>query len=148
MTSITLLEKLAERCEDAPGAPAIMDANGRGLSRRQLLEKIRVTSRGFTAAGLQPGERVLFAVRPDVAAVVLMIAIVEAGGVLVPLDSVTGPALFRSRMALLPLTWERCWGCGGRTSISPPRGSLSVRGLSRFGPSSLSHHPRTDKPES
>ncbi|MCZ6708794.1 MAG: class I adenylate-forming enzyme family protein, partial [Gammaproteobacteria bacterium] len=105
MTSITLLEKLAERCEDAPDAPAIMDANGRGLSRRQLLEKIRVTSRGFTAAGLQPGERVLFAVRPDVAAVVLMIAIVEAGGVLVPLDSVTGPALFRSRMALLSPRW-------------------------------------------
>lgn len=105
MTSITLLQKLEARCGDAPDAPAIMDANGRGLSRRQLLQKIRVMSRGFTAAGLEPGERVLFVVRVDVAAVVLMIAIVEAGGVLVPLDSVAGPELFSSRMALLSPRW-------------------------------------------
>ena len=105
MAPFSLLEKLGARCAQAPDVPAIIGANGSVLSGKQLLQRVRAIAHGFTAAGLLPGDRVLFAVRPDAEAAVLMMGISEAGGVLVPMDSTMSPALFRSRMEMLSPRW-------------------------------------------
>ncbi len=105
MERLSLLEQLAGPCAEGPDLPAIIDAHRGVLSRMQLSQRVRAIADGFTAAGLRPGERVLFAVRPDAEAVLLMMGIAEAGGVLVPLDSTMGPALFAARMELLSPQW-------------------------------------------
>ena len=105
MERISLLEQLAVPCAHGPHLPAIINARHGVLSRTQLSRRVRAIADGFTAAGLRPGERVLFAVRPDAEAVLLMLGISAAGGVLVPLDSNMGPALFASRMELLSPQW-------------------------------------------
>jgi acyl-CoA synthetase (AMP-forming)/AMP-acid ligase II len=105
MPTFSLLNQLTELCLQEPDASAIIDARSKVISRKRLLYKVQTLARGFMAAGLQPGERVLFAVRPDAHAILLMLAIAEAGGVLVPLDPSMGPALFRSRMELLSPRW-------------------------------------------
>lgn len=105
MERMSLLEQLAVPCAQGPHLPAIIDARHGVLSRAQLSMRIRAIADGLTAAGLHPGERVLFAVRPDAEAVLLMLGISAAGGVLVPLDSNMGPALFAARMELLSPQW-------------------------------------------
>ena len=105
MSYNSLLEKLVMQSANERDAPSIIDTAGRVLSRQEILHEVNVVARGFMAAGLQPGERVLFAVRPDAGAILLMLGILEAGGVLVPMDSTMGPELFKSRMDLLAPQW-------------------------------------------
>lgn len=105
MTSFSVLEKLTTRNVPGPDVPAIIDTNGNTISHGEMLRRIRAIARGFSAAGLRPGDKVLFAVRSDADATLLKIAICEAGGVLVPLDPTMGPALFRSRMQMLSPRW-------------------------------------------
>jgi len=54
---------------------------------------------------MRPGDRALFSVRPSIDALVLMLAIHEAGGVTVPIDPSMGSELFAARVALLSPTW-------------------------------------------
>lgn len=105
MKSFSLLDNLAARNVAGPDVPAIINADGNALSHAKMLQRIRVIARGFTAAGLQPGDRVLFAVRPDAEGIVLIVGICAAGGVPIPMDPTMGPALFRSRMELLSPGW-------------------------------------------
>lgn len=105
MATMSLLDELAACCANGADLPAIQDTRGNSISRMQLLRRVRAIAHGFVAAGLLPGERVLFAVRPNTDAIVLLLGIAEAGGVLVPIDAATGPALFRSRMNLLSPRW-------------------------------------------
>lgn len=105
MKSFSVLEELAARADAKPDTPAITDASGNVLAHGRLQQKIRAIARGFTAAGLQPGDRVLYAVRPSAVSVLLMTGILEAGGVVVPMTSTMGPALFKSRLELLSPKW-------------------------------------------
>lgn len=101
----SILETLAARCVEAPSRPALADNSNRVLTREQLVQKIQTFARGFEAAGLKPGDKVLFAARPDVETLMIMIGIVVAGGVLIPMGSAVGPELFASRMKLLSPRW-------------------------------------------
>jgi acyl-CoA synthetase (AMP-forming)/AMP-acid ligase II len=105
MAGLSLLDRMNPFCEEDPQAVAIIDARGGVLSRTQWRERVRTLARGFLASGMEPGDRVLFAVRPDCEAMLIMVAIAEAGGVLVPLDPSMGPDLFRSRMEALSPRW-------------------------------------------
>ena len=105
MQTLSVLERLATRAGSGPDAPAITEANGNSLSRGSLIRRASAVARGFTAAGLQPGDRVLYAVRPSTVSFLLMTGILEAGGVVVPMPSTMGSALFRSRLELLSPKW-------------------------------------------
>ncbi len=54
---------------------------------------------------MEPGDRVLFSVRPGLDAVVLALGIVAAGGVVVFADPGAGSSLFRARTALAEPRW-------------------------------------------
>ncbi len=103
--AFSVLQKLAVRAELEPDMPAVTDANGNVLANGQLLKRVQAVAQGLTAAGLQPGDRVLYAVRPSVASFLLMTGILESGGVVVPMASTMGPAVFKSRLELLSPKW-------------------------------------------
>ncbi|WP_412540815.1 class I adenylate-forming enzyme family protein [Longispora sp. K20-0274] len=75
------------------------------LSYAELARQVRATADGLVAAGLEPGDRVLFSVRPEAAGVVLALGIVAAGGTVVFADPGTGPELFAARLALAAPRW-------------------------------------------
>ena len=105
MNTRSLLQALNDVSQTSPDRPCIFDSKGCGLSRRQLSVRVKNIVAGLRESGLQPGDHVLFAVRPDREAIILMIAIASAGGVLVPLDPEMGDEIFRQRMSLLGPKW-------------------------------------------
>ncbi len=105
MSRLDLLTRLSARADATPNTTAIVEPGGVTVTYAELSARAHAVARGFVKAGLQPGDRVLFAVRPSVAAIVLMTAIVEAGGVLVPASLGVGDELFRAQMRLLDPRW-------------------------------------------
>lgn len=100
-----LLERLDARAASSPHGRAIIDPGGRAVTREVLARRARAIARGFSVAGLEPGDRVLFAVRPSATAVALMVGIVEAGGVLVAAQPGVGDSVFESQMRLVQPRW-------------------------------------------
>ena len=102
---MSLLQKLADAVPTGQDSPTLIDTAGNRVSLAGMAQKVQAIARGLVAAGMRRGDRVLFAVRPDANGILLIIAICEAGGVPIPVDPTTGPALFRSRMELLAPRW-------------------------------------------
>ena len=108
---LALVARLAARAAESPGAAALITprAGRRGAdaiaTRAWLATRARDVARGLSAAGMRPGERVVFAVRPGAEAVALAAAIAEVGGVLVAADLGGGDALFAARMAAVGPRW-------------------------------------------
>jgi acyl-CoA synthetase (AMP-forming)/AMP-acid ligase II len=94
-----LLQLVLESADAHAGDPALTHA-GRTLTYGELAARIRRVSAGLRAGGLEPGDRVLFSVRPGADAVVLALGIVQAGGTVVFADPGAGEQLFRARAAL------------------------------------------------
>ena len=105
MTTAGLTDRIDERARERPAAPAMIENGGRSISRARLAERVRALTRGLRRAGLEPGDRVLFAVRPSIDAIVMIVAIVEAGGVVVPVSVGSGDAVFGSQMRLIEPRW-------------------------------------------
>jgi acyl-CoA synthetase (AMP-forming)/AMP-acid ligase II len=101
----SLLDRLAARAEDSPDALALIECGGGTMTRAALARQARATAAGLAHAGMRPGDRVLLAVRSSAGAIVLAVAILELGGVLVPLDTGLGESVFVERMALIAPTW-------------------------------------------
>ena len=104
-TSVSYVERLALRAAEAPEALAIIETGGRRVTRGALVGRVREVAAGLTAAGMQPGDQALFSVRPGIDALVLILAIHDAGGVIVPIDPSMGKELFAARVALLAPKW-------------------------------------------
>ena len=88
-----------------PDRPALAETGGRNVGAAALNARIRAVAAGLAAAGLQSGDRVLFALRPSIDAVALLLACVHAGGAVVAADLGMGDALFATRMALVRPRW-------------------------------------------
>lgn len=105
----TPLVRLAENARQSPSAIALAEVDGarirRQISRAELVRRVHAVMRGLSAQGFAPGDRVLFSVRPGINAVVLVLAVHELGGVLIPQDPGTADALFASRLQLLAPQW-------------------------------------------
>ncbi|MEV6930601.1 class I adenylate-forming enzyme family protein [Dactylosporangium sp. NPDC051485] len=99
-----LLTALLATCDERGDAPALRSGALR-LTFREFGGRIRATAGGLRAAGLEPGDRVLFSVRPEPAGVVLALGIVAAGGTVVFADPGAGPELFAARLALTGPRW-------------------------------------------
>jgi long-chain acyl-CoA synthetase len=84
---------------------AVSQAGARSLTYADLLARVRRASCALVELGAQPGDRVLFGVRPGADAVVLLLAILRAGGVIAPLDLGMGDETFAARRALIDPRW-------------------------------------------
>jgi acyl-CoA synthetase (AMP-forming)/AMP-acid ligase II len=105
MTLDQVLDLLARQCAERGDATALLEASGRRLSYGDLGRQVDFASENLRRIGLRPGERVLFAVRPSLQAIVLILAVLRRGGVLVAADLGMGEAVFAARMALVQPRW-------------------------------------------
>lgn len=87
----------------APEAVAIIDGKGRTVTYGELARRIRAVA---SALGpLEPGETVLFAVRPGPDAVATAVGAVAAGGMLMLADPGQAPAVITGRLAAARPRW-------------------------------------------
>jgi len=88
-----------------PHARALVETDGRELRYGELRRRVENAAAALQRAGMQPGDPVLFTVRPSIASVTLILAVVRAGGVLVAADPRMGSEVFAARVALLQPRW-------------------------------------------
>ncbi len=108
-----------------PVAPALTGPGGRTLAYADLAARIRAVAGRLRAAGLRPGERMLFSVRPSPDAVVLALGVAAAGGTVVFVDPGVGPELFAARTELAAPRWAAA------ESVLYAAGRWPVRALAR-----------------
>ena len=101
MSLLKLLAPLTECAEGRAHHPALRSPRARTLSFGDLASRLHNATGGLLRAGLQPGDRALYALRPSPEAVVLQLAVLRAGGVLVATDLGLGETVFGARLALL-----------------------------------------------
>ncbi|WP_072314140.1 class I adenylate-forming enzyme family protein [Agrococcus sp. Marseille-P2731] len=99
-----MLEAVLAATREHAGRPAL--SSGRQtLSFGDLGERIERVATGLVDAGMRPGDRVAFSVRPSIDAVVLALAICRAGGQIAFVDLGAGPELLAARLALAQPQW-------------------------------------------
>jgi acyl-CoA synthetase (AMP-forming)/AMP-acid ligase II len=125
---VDLIAAVLQSCDEHPDAAALTFGR-RTLRYGELGRRIRATAESLVREGMQPGDRVLFSVRPGPDAVVLALGIVEAGGTVVFADPGAGEALFRSRAALAAPRWVAAESLLYLASSGPFRGLARRRGL-------------------
>lgn len=90
---------------DEHAARPALTFGGLTLTFAQLGERIERVATGLADAGMRPGDRVAFSVRPSIDAVVLALAICRAGGQTAFVDLGAGPELLAARLALAKPQW-------------------------------------------
>ncbi|MFM9877883.1 MAG: class I adenylate-forming enzyme family protein [Rhodoglobus sp.] len=123
-----ILAALLESCARTPDAPALT-LRRTTLRYRDLRDAIDGVSASLTAAGLVPGDRVLFSVRPGIDAICLALGIIAAGGTVVFADPGAGETLFRARAALAAPAWVAAESVLYAASSGPLRRLARRRGL-------------------
>ena len=94
-----------------------------------LAERIERTASGLRAQGLQPGDRVLFSIRPRPEGVILCLAVLRAGGAVVFVDPGSTPELFAARLAAARPRWAATEALLYAASSGPLRRIARSRGL-------------------
>ncbi|MEO6533732.1 MAG: class I adenylate-forming enzyme family protein [Pseudolysinimonas sp.] len=126
--SVDLVAAVLASCDERPDAAALTFGRTT-LTYGDLARRIRATAASLVREGMQPGDRVLFSVRPGPDAVVLALGIVEAGGTVVFADPGAGEALFRARTALAAPRWVAAESLLYLASSRVFRGLARRRGL-------------------
>lgn len=130
MTPDSLLQRIEASAQRHEKRCALSQAGARSLTYGELLARVRRAACSLTALGLQPGDRVLFGVRPGVDAVVLLLAILRAGGVVATLDLGMGDETFAARRALINPRWVIAESISYALSARAwPRRLLRARGV-------------------
>lgn len=101
---MSMLEAVLTATREHAARPALT-AGDRTFSFGQLGGRIERVATGLADAGMQPGDRVAFSVRPSIDAVVLALAICRAGGQIAFVDLGAGPELLAARLALAKPRW-------------------------------------------
>ncbi|MEO8263062.1 MAG: class I adenylate-forming enzyme family protein [Pseudolysinimonas sp.] len=123
-----MLQAVLDAARAHPREPAL--SFGRTtLSYEQLATRIGAVAAGLRERGMATGDRVLFSIRPGLDAVVLALAIVQAGGTVVFADPGAGEALFRARTALAAPKWVAAESVLYLASSRPLRRLARRRGL-------------------
>lgn len=102
--SASMLDAVLSACREHVARPALT-AGGATLTFAQLGDRVERVATGLADAGMRPGDRVAFSVRPSVDAVVLALAICRAGGQIAFVDLGAGPELLAARLALALPQW-------------------------------------------
>ncbi|MDO7883231.1 class I adenylate-forming enzyme family protein [Salinibacterium soli] len=123
-----LLQAVLAACERTPDAPA-MTFRRKTLRYGELRDRVLGVSSSLRTLGLEPGDRVLFSIRPGVEAVTLALAIIHAGGTVVFADPGAGEAMFRARSALAAPRWVAAESLLYAASSGPLRRIARRRGI-------------------
>lgn len=99
------------------------------LRYRDLRDRILGAASALTHAGLAPGDRVLFSVRPALDGICLALGIIAAGGTVVFADPGAGEAMFRARAGLAAPKWVAAESLLYAVSRGPLRRLARSRGL-------------------
>jgi acyl-CoA synthetase (AMP-forming)/AMP-acid ligase II len=121
---------------DAPDVVALRWFGGRDGARVRedvtfgdLAERVERTAAGLRAQGMEPGDRVLFSIRPRPEGVILCLAVLRAGGAVVFVDPGSTPELFAARIAAAEPRWAATEALLYAASSGPLRGIARSRGL-------------------
>jgi acyl-CoA synthetase (AMP-forming)/AMP-acid ligase II len=104
-TATAFVEEIMSQGRRRPRAMALVETKGRTLTYGELVRRVEGAAAELQRHGLGPGDPVLFTVRPSIASISLILAVMRAGGVLVAADPRMGAEVFRSRVALARPRW-------------------------------------------
>ncbi|HEV2637923.1 MAG TPA: class I adenylate-forming enzyme family protein [Actinocrinis sp.] len=130
-----MLTDILARAAERPDALAVIDSRGRRTTFGQLAAEIARVAGQLRERGFEPGDAVLFAVRPDGGMLPLGLGVLAAGGVIVVADPGAGAGLAAARRQLLDqklasVRWVAAesvlYALSARTSL---RGKLKRAGL-------------------
>jgi acyl-CoA synthetase (AMP-forming)/AMP-acid ligase II len=125
-----LLSAFLATCDAQADAPALTAPRHPPLTYRALAQAILSTRDNLLAAGLAPGDRMLFSIRPGPPGLILSLATVAAGGTVVFMDPGASPALFAARTALATPRWAAAESLlYAASSLRPARTIARRRGL-------------------
>jgi len=123
-----ILTALLDACERTPAAAA-MSLGRRTLTFGQLRARVTSIASGLTEHGFEPGDRVLFSVRPGLDGICLALGVIAAGGTVVFADPGAGEQLFRARANLAAPKWVAAESVLYAASRGPLRRIARRRGL-------------------
>jgi acyl-CoA synthetase (AMP-forming)/AMP-acid ligase II len=103
---VSLVRLVLEQAGRTPDAVALVAGDGTALSYGELRRRVLAVRHGLAGAGLEPGEGVLFSVRPSPDSLVLALGVFAAGGVVVFADPGAGPEMFAARINLARPRWS------------------------------------------
>lgn len=103
--AVDLVAEVLAACERTPRAAAIVDRRGATLSFGDLRERVLRIRDRLVAAGLEPGDGVLYAVQPAPDAIAVALGVVAAGGVLVFADPGLAAGVLEARLRLARPRW-------------------------------------------
>lgn len=126
--SADVIELVLDACERFGDAPAL-SLRRMTLRYSDLRDRILGVASSATAAGLRPGDRVLFSVRPGIDGICLALGIIAAGGTVVFADPGAGEAMFRARAELAAPKWVAAESLLYFASSGPLRPLARKRGL-------------------
>lgn len=127
MTADILLAVL-DACARTPNAPA-MTLGGRTLTFGELERRVLGIAGSLRDRGLEPGDRMLFSVRPGLDGICLALGTIAAGGTIVFADPGAGEAMFRARAGLAAPSWVAAESVLYAASSGPLRSLARRRGL-------------------
>ena len=99
-TATAFVEDILGQARRLRGAVALMETNGRQITYAELLRRVEGGASALHRKGFKAGDAVLFTVRPSIASISLILAVVRAGGIVVAADPRMGASVFESRVAL------------------------------------------------
>lgn len=99
------------------------------VSFGELTGRIERTAAGLRAAGMRPGDRVLFSIRPRPEGVILVLATIHEGGSIVFVDPGSTPELFEARLAAAGPRWAATEALLYAASSGPLSRIARARGL-------------------
>ena len=127
---MSLVRLVLEQAARTPSAVALVAGDGSELTYGELRRKVLAVRHGLLAAGMEPGDGVLFSVRPSPESLVLALGIVAAEGVVVFADPGAGPEMFAARMRLARPRWAAAESILYAASrLGPVRSYARRRGL-------------------
>ncbi|MFI0452516.1 class I adenylate-forming enzyme family protein [Actinomadura sp. 6N118] len=103
---MTLVRQLLDQADRTPQAVALVAGNGAELTYGELRRQVLAVRHGLLANGLEPGDGMLFSVRPSPESLVLALGVVAAGGVVVFADPGAGSEMFEARLRLARPRWS------------------------------------------
>ncbi|MEM1312715.1 MAG: class I adenylate-forming enzyme family protein [Patescibacteria group bacterium] len=114
-----LLRQVCKQAISQKEKLAIKTASGKAISWSELSNKVDSLAVNLIKNGFQRKDRVLFLVKPSIEAIIVLLGVVRAGGVLVTADPAMGEENFKSRVNISEPKWVFC--------------ESLILGLQRFG---------------
>ena len=104
-TATAFVDEILGQARRLPHAVALMETTGRHLTYEELVRRVDGGASALHREGFKAGDAVLFTVRPSIASISLILAVVRAGGIVVAADPRMGAGVFESRVALARPRW-------------------------------------------